>query len=447
MPKRSINCCRIACPQVFEIRGILNKIPERVASAADHELHLRDSEPLAAGLIADTWAVNLLDPRTTVLIGSITCGLMALVLTLLARATPLPVPGLRSWVLGAWTIFVALVLLGLRDWIPDLASITLGNMALMLAYLIWLAGTHEHFGARLKWTPWISGLALVILAITWLNLTQDSFRLRVVIVATFCACISARHAWVLLRRPRAARFGETNGITLAICWFVALGCTYGLRCVHAIAYPQGSTGLLTQDIIQVVYTAALTACNLMSVIGFATMASDNVRAQIENQAVRDPLTGTLNRRALFESLDREISRYHRSGRSFSVAMLDIDHFKSVNDQYGHQIGDRVLVHMCQRVTALMRPHDIFARYGGEEFLILMPETNVLAAQQAARRVNQELGKGDDPSLPAVTVSMGIAECSPGDTSALSLVARADRALYAAKNKGRNRVEIDELAAA
>ncbi len=381
-----------------------------------------------------------MDPRTTILIGGITCGLMALVLTFLRRAAPLPVPGLKTWVVGAWLVFAALVLLGLRDWISSAASVTLGNSALLLAYIAWMGGTLEHFGKPVQWRPWLIATAAMAAALTWFDLVQESFRVRVVLVAGLCAYINARHALAVRAGSRSHVDAQAIGTRLTVTWLGVLTLVYGLRAAHALALPQGNSGLLTQDAIQVVYTGAFTICNLMLVIGFATTASDYVRARIEEQAVRDPLTGALNRRALFTALERELSRSRRQGHTFCVAMLDIDHFKSINDGHGHPVGDRVLVKTSQRTAAMLRPHDVFARYGGEEFLILMPEASMAAAMQAAQRIRSALASTDDAALPAITVSIGVAEWSPKDASVEALVERADQALYAAKSNGRNRVE-------
>lgn len=381
-----------------------------------------------------------MDPRTTVLIGSITSGLMAVVLTLLARATPLPVPGLRRWVEGAWLAFLALMLLGLRDWVSNLASVTLGNAALMLAYMAWLSGTHEYLGARMRRSAWFAAWTFTILVVTWFIFAEESFRVRTVAVAGFCAIVCARHAFVLLNHPRADRYGKTIGVTLVASCQVALTAVYGVRCIHAFMLSQGELGLLTGDTTQVVYTAGFTVCNLVLVIGFSTMASDHVRTRIEEEALRDSLTGALNRRALFEVLKHEMSRSQRTGNSFCVAIIDIDFFKSINDRFGHPIGDRVLVHMCKRVLGLIRPHDVLARYGGEEFVIVMPETPMSAALPAAERLRIDMPTAPDAALPSITVSVGLAEWSSEDTSASTLIARADAALYQAKANGRNRVE-------
>jgi diguanylate cyclase (GGDEF)-like protein len=381
-----------------------------------------------------------LDPRTTVLIGSITSGLMAMVLTLLARATPLPVPGLRTWVAGSWLVFAGLLLLGLRDWIPPLATITLGNGAFVLAYVVWLAGTRQHFGERLRWGPWLLAWLAMAGAVTWFAYAQPSYRMRLVVVAGLCCFISVHHALVLLRYPQAERFGRTLGITLVTSWLGILAAVYAARTAHAAFFPQGDSGLLSQDPVQIVYTASFTVCNLLLVIGFATMASDHVRARIEEQAIRDPLTGTLNRQALLECLERERTRHGRTGQPFCVAMLDVDHFKKINDGHGHPVGDRVLVHLCRRMAALVRPHDVVARYGGEEFVVVMPQTRLPEAALVAERLLREAVGGDDQALPAFTVSIGLAESAADDATADATIARADVALYQAKARGRNRLE-------
>ena len=382
-----------------------------------------------------------LDPRTTILIGGITSGLMAIVLSLLARATPLPVPGLWSWVAGGWLVFSAMVLLGLRDWTSNLATVTLGNGALMMAYIVWLAGTHRHLGQRIRWAPWLLAWTVATALVSWFIFVEPSFRVRTVVVAGLCAYLSAHHAVVLLHHPRAERFGRSIGVSLTSTWLLILAAVYATRALHAAWFPQGSTGLLTQGAVQIVYTGSFTICNLMLVIGYATTASDHVRARIEDQAIHDPLTGGLNRQALMDSLERERARSTRTGQPFSVAMLDVDHFKKINDSHGHPVGDRVLVHLCRRMSALVRPNDVVARYGGEEFVIVMPETTLAAALQAGQRILTQAVQVEDQPLPHFTISIGLAQWSSADTSVETVIARADAALYAAKANGRNRVEV------
>jgi diguanylate cyclase (GGDEF)-like protein len=311
----------------------------------------------------------------------------------------------------------------------------------MLAYVVWLSGTLEYFGKQIKWVPWLAVVAVATIVVSWFIYSDASFRARVVVVAGVCAVINAYHASIVWRSARKRNNARATGIIATLVWLTALVLIYGIRSAHALVFPQGDSGLLTQDLTQIIYTGSFTVCNMMLVISFATMASDFVRVLIEEQATRDPLTGALNRRAFFNAIELEFSRSQRHGHSFCIAMLDIDHFKNINDRFGHLVGDRVLTAMCKKVNDLVRPHDVFARYGGEEFLILMPETSLSNAMQVAQRLLGALAISDDDALPTITVSIGLAEWSTGDDSIESLITRADGALYVAKTNGRNCIEI------
>lgn len=155
----------------------------------------------------------------------------------------------------------------------------------------------------------------------------------------------------------------------------------------------------------------------------------------------DQLTGALNRRGLEEAFERELSRAARLGSPLSVALLDIDHFKRLNDSLGHQAGDRALVHLAQVVRHLLRPTDSLARYGGEEFLILLPNTTALEAEKVMQRVQRELTRQfflHNNQRVLITFSAGVVELAPGEDRD-SVIARADAAMYRAKTAGRNRV--------
>jgi diguanylate cyclase (GGDEF)-like protein len=162
-------------------------------------------------------------------------------------------------------------------------------------------------------------------------------------------------------------------------------------------------------------------------------------------ANHDELTGAFNRRQLMQLLLEERDRAGRGQESFSIAMLDIDHFKTINDRFGHAGGDAVLKRFCALTCEAMRSTDRFARYGGEEFVLLMPMTaSIETACQAAERIRRVVAAqdwratlGESPTAIAVTVSAGVALWRPGE-SLEELLARADAALYQAKDQGRNR---------
>lgn len=166
--------------------------------------------------------------------------------------------------------------------------------------------------------------------------------------------------------------------------------------------------------------------------------------EVQSLALTDPLTGLQNRRSLFELGRIEFSRSHRMGRPFSCMMLDADHFKKINDNHGHQIGDQVLQEFGQRLKSSVRDIDLVGRYGGEEFMILLPETDRDRALMVAERIR--LAMAENPiattsNTLSLTISIGVATMDDKTTHLDALVARADQALYIAKHKGRNRVAI------
>lgn len=165
--------------------------------------------------------------------------------------------------------------------------------------------------------------------------------------------------------------------------------------------------------------------------------------RLETQLYFDELTAVYNRNTGINRLKEEILRANRTGNSLCIAMLDIDNFKSINDTYGHLIGDRVLNHVSTQIKNSLRGSDIVSRYGGEEFLIILPDTDEIRALMALERVresieNKKIRVGNEKL--DVTVSIGVTEVGH-DEDALEAIARADMALYQAKKTGKNKVEI------
>ncbi|MBQ0958465.1 GGDEF domain-containing protein [Ideonella sp. 4Y11] len=158
-------------------------------------------------------------------------------------------------------------------------------------------------------------------------------------------------------------------------------------------------------------------------------------------ATRDPLTGLLNRRAMIERIEAEGSRLARQGQSAAVLLLDLDHFKQVNDQHGHAVGDEVLRQCARKMLAALRQEDLMARWGGEEFLALLPGADRTAAMQAAQRLRAAVAAVQLATAPTLrpTASIGWAPWSPSQPLA-GAIAEADAGLYRAKSAGRDRVE-------
>jgi diguanylate cyclase len=167
--------------------------------------------------------------------------------------------------------------------------------------------------------------------------------------------------------------------------------------------------------------------------------------QVQRLASRDELTRALNRRSLVAALERERSRAERNGAPFCIAMIDLDHFKRVNDNFGHAAGDAVLRSFSSAVHDTMRSTDVFGRYGGEEFLLILVGTGTGAALEAVERIRTTIAMRDWRAIvpdAQVTMSAGVADFRKGDTVEL-LLHRADQALYQAKKAGRNRTILSE----
>jgi diguanylate cyclase (GGDEF)-like protein len=178
----------------------------------------------------------------------------------------------------------------------------------------------------------------------------------------------------------------------------------------------------------------------------AAVAVENVQLheEAERLSLTDAVTGTWNFRYFERRLEQELERSRRFGRLFALLLLDIDHFKAVNDRHGHQLGDEVLVEMTRRITAIVRDIDTFARYGGEEFVLILPETNLVGGIAVAEKLRGAVSSAPFAARSAgggvhLTVSVGIACYPEHATTTAELLRAADTAMYEAKRRGRNRV--------
>ncbi|MDR2390120.1 MAG: diguanylate cyclase [Planctomycetota bacterium] len=189
---------------------------------------------------------------------------------------------------------------------------------------------------------------------------------------------------------------------------------------------------------------------LFTLAGQAGIAIQNARlfAKINAMAITDGLTGLNNRRHFFDLVEREFTKYRRYSHPLSVCMMDIDHFKKINDTYGHATGDKVLQHLAGKLTGLVREYDVIGRYGGEEFVVLLPETGLEGASIIAERIreaieNSVVGTEEFGDI-RYTLSIGVSTFSKAVKKAGVVFEAADQGLYEAKMMGRNRVVAQEI---
>jgi len=188
------------------------------------------------------------------------------------------------------------------------------------------------------------------------------------------------------------------------------------------------------------------AAILLSTLGFILLQKERALELLRQQATHDPLTGAANRRTLMDQLERSVSLAARNRQPLALLMIDIDFFKKVNDNYGHQAGDAVLCELVQRIGRRVRQHDVLARFGGEEFVVLLPATDAVGARVVAEEVRRAIQEQPfivgGQALP-ITVSVGVHARVPevGPQVVGQMVAASDQAMYTAKQNGRNRVEL------
>ncbi|MCC5880519.1 MAG: diguanylate cyclase [Idiomarina sp.] len=251
-----------------------------------------------------------------------------------------------------------------------------------------------------------------------------------------------RHAWLLFFRTELVEIKRWAGKPEKHVYQGATGDMLGPRKSFAM-WQQKVEGRSSEWTNEALYAARDIARDLLIVADSMHLQSlneklEDVNKKLKYLAERDDLTGVWSRRVAeqrMQDAQQNAMRYHRP---YSVLLLDLDKFKHINDEYGHSIGDQVLLSVCATVNQQIRETDLFARWGGEEFLLLATETAAAEAIELAERIRAAIEKISEPELPQVTVSIGVAEFN-GSKTWDSVVDRADKAMYTAKQKGRNQV--------
>jgi diguanylate cyclase (GGDEF)-like protein len=326
----------------------------------------------------------------------------------------LPSDGLarkRQMAISAAGIFAGCMVLNLIEAaIPSGPSLSLlpGIGALGFAVVLWAIGDRLPLAALACLGP--VGAALIALAVGTTDGPTDGAILYI---------------WPVLWE--AYWFGRRGAIAIVAC--VAL--FHGLALLHLSAYD----GYFDRW-IDVVASVGLAA----AAVDLLAARNRRLVAALVAEARLDKLTGLLNRRGFIERADVELSRAQRQTSRLAIASFDLDHFKQVNDRFGHEVGDLVLTRVARLLRAEMREADVLARMGGEEFVALLPGERADEAATLAERVRERLAAEDDRELPAVTVTAGVASMlAPSSLDELLRV--ADQALYEAKFAGRDRIVV------
>jgi diguanylate cyclase (GGDEF)-like protein len=385
-----------------------------------------------------TKLMSIVDVRTILLTSSLMPGLMSLVMFSLGRNFPRNIRGVANWAQGALLESVAVTLLSFRGSIPDWLSVILGNFCLIGGIGLWLIGSQRFFEREpsrylVAFLVLIDVLGLTVM--TWIAPTAAGRALCSNLILAF---LYGRQAHVMLR------YGRSDGRSLFVgAMFLLQSIVTSMRVLTSFASTSSSGGLLARDLAQVIYLGCGLFMGLTVTVAFMLVAMNRLRMQLEQQSLIDPLTGLLNRRAFVQAHANEQQAAVRHGGKLSLLLMDIDHFKRVNDTYGHLKGDEILVDFSKRTATFLPPTAHLARWGGEEFVALVPRLALHETMTLANSVRQQIASDPSASLLQYTCSIGVASIEGKEATLERLVRSADEALYRAKRSGRNRVAASE----
>lgn len=316
-----------------------------------------------------------------------------------------------------------------------------GNSLLSTALALYAASIYRVGGLPVPWLLLLSLPTTMLVGLGTLIGTQEP-RMLLACLVLILQCLLIMHL--------AYRYGRVGGrahILLLIGTSISL-IGLGLRIVAIVSGDAASMRYDNSGLRQAISVSIGTVTVMMLSLGVVLLSKEKIEASLQTMALHDPLTGILNRGAIMAELKREIERARRTGNPMAIVMIDIDHFKRVNDRFGHLAGDEVLRHCVDLLRARLRQTDRIGRYGGEEFLVLLPDTLAQGAYttiEALRTAISAMPVSYAGRNISVSFSAGIWCGIPeAQHSADQLIARADKALYASKAAGRNTLRLSPL---
>ena len=384
------------------------------------------------------------DIRSALLVGVLLTLLIGVLLAVVARALPANLrPAVTPWIAATLLQPVGFVLLTQRDVLSPWLTIVVANALIALAFAAYGLALRRFYQlparAGLLWLM----VALAVATSAWWGLVQPDLTQRLIAISLVLAWMLGYSAWTIYRRSDAR--GPIRHVAGGAFLFSSLIMAY--RAVVLVYDPGQVTTVFQLTHVQLLTYALGGILPVVATLGFLLLCTERSQSELERAARVDYLTGVYNRRAIEELGTRAIAAARRHGMSLAALVVDIDHFKRINDELGHAAGDHALVRAVERIRDELRAEDLLGRLGGEEFIVLMPSTDSASAVAAAERIREAfsaqplvLGEQRRP----VTLSIGVAVLAPADRQFSQLLQRADRAMYAAKKAGRDLVMADGM---
>ena len=347
------------------------------------------------------------------------------------------------WMVAALSTAAGLAMILQRGAWPNFITMVVANLAIIFGFITMRRGIQIFL--RTRPTDIEHVVVFTIDALLLLTLTFVSEHNVIAVVGA-----SLPIAWTLLRSAHEAHYalereGSTATARVVATPLALLGLLFLVRSIVGALAPAFAARPLHEENafnggVAMVFMLVGLVLNLV----LALMVVGRLVSRLQHLSERDPLTGLLNRRALAPLLQREAVRLRRNEKAYALLMIDIDHFKAINDQHGHSVGDAALVKLAQVLRQSSREVDHIARLGGEEFCILLPNSDLDGAMRLAARVHTAVRNAQWESIQrTITVSVGVAVAHAADESPQAVLERADQALYRAKNSGRDQVVLAE----
>ncbi len=337
---------------------------------------------------------------------------------------------------------ISFLLIGMHNYLNDWLTIVLGYATLLLSFTLLGCGLFNFFKISQKKLISLSLLLQITLisSLSYLTFIDNNPYWRQIMVSFIVSCLLI---YVV------ANLKKTNDNHHSFLYIIRSALLFCGLCFFFSALWQVSriSQINSTDnaFIQALSLIILQCLNIIICFSMSRSASDRLAQSLAEQATIDPLTQTFNRRALQEFAEKALAQAKRINTNIVIIIMDIDNFKKVNDEYGHQAGDQVLIEFSRRLRDNLREYDILARFGGEEFLLLLPNTELESALTISEKLRDTIASPvfliKENTHVTITASFGVAIGKGESLDWKQMISQADIALYQAKNEGKNRVKI------